>query len=128
VWRAIAVGLSVILATISGVVTSVVTQHPSRGLWVALGVLAVVGAALQAAVTVADRRSSRRVVASGPGSVAIGGSAAEIRTQVRGSAGRHQQHPHGDVVASGPGAISVGGDTSGSISTEVTGTDRDVKP
>jgi hypothetical protein len=126
-WRAMAVGLSVILATVSGVITSIVTQHPSRGLWAALGVLTVIGAALQALVTVADRRSSRKVVASGAGSAAIGGSAAEIRTQVRGSFDAHQHHPHGDVVASGPGAISVGGDASGPISTEVTGTDGDTK-
>jgi hypothetical protein len=44
VWRAVAAGISVAAAAASGVVTALVTQHSSCGLWVALAALVVVGA------------------------------------------------------------------------------------
>jgi hypothetical protein len=103
------------------VVTALVTSHPSRGLWAALAVLVIAGAGLQVAVTYSERRG-RRVAASGPGAVAIGGSArGKIRTRV------HQSHAtatapaddQGGVTASGPGAVSVGGDAR-AVSTDVT--------
>jgi hypothetical protein len=112
----------VIAATASGVVTALVTAHPSRGLWVALGVAVIVGGALQAAVTYNERETSRRVNASGAGAVAVGGSAQEeIHTRVH---GKHPSAAVSDtrdgVTASGPGSVGVGGDTAGPISTEVT--------
>lgn len=121
-WRAIAVGISIVVAGVSGVVTGLVTAHPSRGLWVALGVLLVIGGVLQAAITVVPHRSS--AAARGPGAVAVGGDAkAEIRTRVHGMTASFQDRPGGDgVVASGPGAVSVGGDVSSPISTDVTDT------
>jgi hypothetical protein len=127
-WRAIAAGISVVVAAASGVVTALVTSHSSRGLWMALGVLVVVGAVLQTAVIAGERRSRRGVVASGAGAVAVGDSAGEIRTRVQG----HQSSavaPDGDgVVASGPGAVGVGRDAAGPVSTEVTGTDGQAIP
>ncbi len=122
-WRAVLAGISVILAALSGVVTALVTAHPSRGLWVALGVAVFVGAVLQAAVTYGERRKHSRVEASGAGAVTIGGSAhGEIHTRV---IGRHMPSAaSGDqdgMIASGPGAIAVGGDAAGPISTDVQG-------
>jgi hypothetical protein len=66
-WRAVAAGISVVVAAASGVVTALVTTHPSRGLWVALGIAVIVGAVLQAAVTYGERQRRRRVDASGAG-------------------------------------------------------------
>ncbi len=124
-WRAVAGGVSVVVAAASGVVTAVVTAHSSAGLWVALGVLAVVGAVLQAAVIGRERLPGRRVVASGAGAVAVGGSAGEIRTRVRGkaaSSGRSAGEQ--DVAAPGVGAVGVGGDATGPVSTNVSSSEE----
>jgi hypothetical protein len=122
VWRAVLAGVSVVLAAVCGVVTALVTAHPSRGLWVGLGVAVVAGAVSQAAVTYGERRERGRVEASGTGAVAVGGSArGAIRTRVRG--GRVPPAvPSGQdgVIASGPGSVSVGGEA-GPVSTDVTG-------
>lgn len=121
-WRAVAAGVSVVVAGASGVVTALVTAHPSAGLWVALSVLLVVGGVLQVVVVAGDRRSSRAVTASGAGAVAVGGSARQIRTRVRGGLGSAGV-PDGDgVTAAGPGSVAVGGEA-GPVSTEVTGPD-----
>jgi hypothetical protein len=117
----VAGGVSVIVAAVTGVVTSIVTAHPSQGLWAALGVIVIVGAVLQAAVTYSERERSRRVKASGAGAVAVGGSARNaVRTRVR---GKHNSLTGPDerdgVVASGPGSVSIGGDAAGPISTEM---------
>lgn len=120
-WRAVAAGVSVVAAGASGVVTALVTAHSSRGLWVALAVLVIAGAGLQAAVTYGERREPC-VAASGAGAVAVGGSApGGIRTRVRGShvPAAVPGDPDG-VIASGPGAVGVGGDV-GPVSTDVTG-------
>jgi hypothetical protein len=122
VLRAAAAGITFVLAAASGVVTALVTAHSSRGLWVALGVLVVVGAALQAAVTINDRKTGR-VAASGAGSVAVGGSAATVSTRVTGSHGPGGAPGEDGVSASGPGAVGVGGDVTGSVSTQVTEAD-----
>jgi hypothetical protein len=121
-WRAIAAGVSVVVAAASGVVTLLVTAHPSLGLWVALGVVVIVGAVLQAAVTYGERQRSHRVDASGAGAVAIGGSArGRIRTQVHGSGvPTPVSNKRDGIVAAGPGAVSVGGDAAAPVSTEVT--------
>jgi hypothetical protein len=121
VWRAIAAGVSVIAAAVAGVVTVLVTAHSSWGLWVALGVVVILGATLQAAITYSDHKKAARVKASGVGAVAVGGSAqGEIRTRVR---GKHVPVTEADeqdgVGASGPGSVSVGGDAAGPISTDV---------
>lgn len=109
------------MATASGVVTALVTTHSSRGLWVALGVLVIVGAALQAAATYGERRKLGRVRASGAGAVAIGGSAREIRTRAHGSFVSPARPDDQDgVTASGPGAVGIGGDATGPVSTDVT--------
>ena len=127
-WRAVAAGVSVVLAAAAGVVTIFATQHSSLGLWVALVALVVLGGVLQAAVTVGDRRSRRRVVASGAGAVAVGGSAGEIHTGVQGRHSPPAAPGRGGVVASGPGAVSVGGDATGPVSTDVTGNGGQVPP
>jgi hypothetical protein len=120
-WRAVAAGVSVVVAGAGGVVTALVTAHPSAGLWVALSVLLVVGGILQVVVSAGDRRSSRAVTASGAGAVAVGGSAGTIRTRVHGEHGPAGK-PDGDgVAAAGPGSVAVGGDAAGPVSTEITG-------
>jgi hypothetical protein len=110
------------VAAVSGVVTALVTTHPSRGLWVALVVAVSVGATLQGVAAYSERRKRGRVSASGPGAVAIDRSAQEVRTRVAdrydSPVGPH--YPDG-VTASGPGAVAIGGDAAGPISTEVTG-------
>jgi hypothetical protein len=122
-WRAVAAGVSVVVAGVGGVVTALVTAHPSAGLWVALSVLLVVGGVLQFLVTAGDRQSSRPVTASGAGAVAVGGSAGKIRTLVHGSPGPSGE-PAGGVAAAGPGSVAVGGDAAGPVSTEFTGPDE----
>jgi hypothetical protein len=111
----------VIAASLIGIVTALVTTRPSQGLWIALGVLVIVGAALQAAVTYSARDKSKRVQASGVASVAIGGSARrEIRTRVHGNhVSPVELDARDGVAASGPGAVAVGGDAAGPISTEL---------
>jgi hypothetical protein len=122
VLRALAAGVSFVLAAAVGVVTALVTAHSSPGLWAALGVIVCVGGALQGAVTVNERRAGR-VSASGAGAVAVGGSAAKISTRVGGSQGSAATPGADGVTASGPGAVGVGGDVTGPVSTEVTETD-----
>ena len=126
--RAAAAGVSFVLAVASGVVTALVTAHSSRGLWVALGVLVFVGAVLQAAVTMNERRTPGRVTASGAGSVAVGGSADMITTRVIGTHEPAGAPGENGVTASGPGAVGVGGDVTGSVSTEVTEADGQAAP
>lgn len=122
VWRAVAAGISVIVASASGVVTALVTTHPSRGLWVALGVAVILGAVLQAALTFGEGKKPRRTQASGTGAVAVGGSAQDIGTHVDGSHGPAATPSGRDgVSASGPGSVSIGGNAAGRISTDVTG-------
>jgi hypothetical protein len=123
VWRAILSGVSVVLAAVCGVVTALVTAHPSRGLWVALSVVVVAGGVSQVAVTYGERRERGSVEARGDAAVAVRGSTrGAIRTRAIG--GRVPSAvPSGEsgVVASGPGAVSVGGDAEGSISTDASG-------
>lgn len=120
--RAVAAGMSVVVAGIGGVVTALVTTHPSTGLWVALSVLLLVGGVLQVVVASGERRSARTVTAPGPGAVAVGKSAGEIRTRVHGVLGPAAQ-PDGDgVIAAGPGSVAVGDDAAGPITTDITGT------
>ncbi len=117
--------MSVLLAAVGGVVTALVTSRPSAGWWVALAVLTVVAALLQAAVTYrekSDLRRAAKVDATGSGSVAVGGSAKRIRTRVRGVDGSQQapRATNGGVTAQGAGAVSVGGDVD-SVATDVNG-------
>jgi hypothetical protein len=123
VWRAVLAGLSVVFAAVIGTLTAVVTAHPSAGLWAGLAIAVAAGAVSQAVVTFGERREPGRVVASGAGSVAVGGSArGQVTTRVR----RGRPMPtasdradvDGGVVASGPGAVSAGGDA-GEVSTDV---------
>jgi hypothetical protein len=116
--RGIAAGLTFLLAAAAGVLAAVLAAKPSAGLWVALGVLVVAGAVLQGALAVAERRSKRMVLASGPGAVAIGGSAGEVHTSVHGARGVAVADA-AEVAASAPGAVSVGGDAAGPVVTEV---------
>ena len=119
VWRAVAGGISVVAAAASGLVTALVTAHSSVALWTALAVLVVLGAVLQAAVIGRERRSARRVVASGVGAVAVGGSAGQIRTRVRGEAAPPSRSAMEGVAGAGAGAVAVGGNAAGPISTDV---------
>lgn len=117
------------MAAVSGVVTTWATAHSTLGLWVSLAVLVIIGAALQVWVTLAERDQPRRVEASGPGAVAIGGSAAEIRTFVRGSHDTVAVRDDGDgIIASAPGAISIGGNAAGALSTDVTDGNGSAQP
>lgn len=121
--RAVAAGLSVIAAAVTGVVMALVTAHPSQGLWVALGVAVLVGAGLQGWITYRERSGSRPVRASGAGAVAVGGSShREIRTHVRGVQVSPTEPGKDDgVAAAGSGSVGIGGDAVGRISTDVTG-------
>ena len=123
VLRAVAAGVSFVVAAVSGVVTSLVTAHSSRGLWVALGVLVVAGAGLQVAVSMNERGTRGRVAASGAGSVAVGGSAGTVTTWVAGAREPAGAPGEDGVTASGPGAVGVGGDVAGPVSTHVTEAD-----
>jgi hypothetical protein len=123
VLRAVIAGISAAVAAASGVLTSLVTQHPSRGLWVGLIVLVVAGGLAQAVLTLPARRSSGGTAAYGAGSVAVRGSAGEIRTHVTGHVEPTRSPSEREISALGTGAISVGGDVSGSASTEVTSAD-----
>lgn len=113
--RAIAAGVSFVLAALSGVIAAVVAVNDTLGLWLALGVVVVVGAVLQGIVTIAEPRP--KVVASGAGSVAVGGTARQVSTHVRGTVGTARQTP-GKVTASGPGAVSIGGNATDQIETD----------
>jgi|SRR5271166_6781830 len=108
-WCVVAAGVSVAVVA-GGVVTGFPTQHSPLGFWVALVAFVVFGRVLQAAVTVGGRRSRRRVVASGPDALAVGGSASEIHTGVKGMHSPPAAPGGGGVIASGPGAVSVRGD------------------
>ena len=120
--RAFATGATFVIAALIGLITSLVTTDRSVALWVALGVLVVGGAALQGWVTRAERRSgSRRVVASGAGSVAVRGNAREVRTRVRGTRGPAATDDGGETQVLGPGAVSIAGDA-GLIVTDVNDT------
>lgn len=118
-------GLSTVLGAVVGVVTALVTAHPSGGLWAGLGVAVAAGAVSQAAVTAGERRERGRVSASGAGSVAVGGSArGRITTRVGGvNAPPAAACGQEGVTASGPGAVGIGGDA-GPVSTDVTGPGR----
>jgi hypothetical protein len=118
-WRAVAGGMSVVVAAAIGVVTALVTARSSAGLWAALAALVVVGGVVQAAVIGLERRPVPPVVASGAGAVAVGGSAGEIRTRVRGAEASSASSRWAGVVAPGAGAISVGGEAAGPMSTDV---------
>lgn len=116
--RATMAGLSVAVATASGVVTNVVSGHPGASWWVALGVLAVIGVAAQGALSLAEGRG-RPATAGAAGSVRIGGSSrGPITTRVRGMAAEPVP-PDGEVL--GLGAVCVEGDAHGGIRTDVTG-------
>jgi hypothetical protein len=131
--RAIAAGAAFVAAAVIGVITVLVAARPSLGLWVALGAVVVVGGVLQGAVSAADRRSGRRVRASGDGAVAIGGNAGEVRTKVRGP-GRatppsaKMAGDEEDVAAPGRGAVGIGGNADGLIATDVSDTESGADP
>lgn len=117
--RAVAAGAAFAAASGSGVVAALVAARPSLGLWVALGVLVTVGAALQSAVTATERRRKPGVLASGAGAVAVGGSAREVRTYVRGAAPGRIVAENSEVTASDLGSVAVGGDVTGPVVTDV---------
>jgi hypothetical protein len=126
-WRAVAGGVSVVVAAATGVVTALVTAHSSAGLWAALAVLVVVGGILQAAIIGLERRAGGRVVAIGHGAVAVAGTAGEIRTRVRGAVASSAPARSGDsdaVAAIGIGSVSVRGDAAGPISTDVSSSEE----
>jgi hypothetical protein len=118
--RALAAGASFLAAAASGALSALGAANPSVGLWVAVGVLVLVGAVLQGVVSLGERRSGQQVLASGPGSVAVGGSAGSIRTYVQGSHRMHIAADTGEVIASAPGAVSIGGDATAPVITDVT--------
>lgn len=117
--RAFAAGAAFLAAAGSGVLSALAAADRSLGLWVALGVLIVVGAVLQGVVTAAERRSRQRVLASGAGAVAVGGTAGEVHTRVQCGFGESVTASAGDIDASGPGAVSIGGDAVGPVITDV---------
>lgn len=114
--RAAAAGIAFALAAVSSVASAFVTTRPSAGLWVGIAVLIILGSFLQGVVTVSDRKG-RRVAATGPAAVSIGGSAHDVATRVI------RNHESGsnssaDIAATAPGAVSIGGNALGKISTE----------
>lgn len=115
-WRAFAAAVAFAAAALSGVLAAVVANDKSLGLWIAVGVLIIIGALSQGIVTAFEPR--RRIVASGAGAVAIGGSSsATVQTRSRGDAGGRTK-AEGDIAASAPGAVSIAGDSSGPVSTD----------
>lgn len=122
--RAVAAGLSAVAAAASGVITALVTAHRSLGLWVALGVLIIVGALLQVLVVTREPDHANPVTAVGAGSVAVRGSAGEIHTQVRGLTASEPSPDGAGITALGPGAVGVGGDANGPVSTDVSVVDK----
>ncbi len=116
--RAIVAGFSAVVATASGVVTNVVSDHPTASWWVALGVLATVGVISQGVLTVAEGKRREGTVGAA-GSVHVrGNSGAPITTRVRGFAAESSTVGGASL---GLGAVYVDGDTHGYISTNVTG-------
>jgi hypothetical protein len=116
--REVAAGITFVVAAGSGVVTSLVVARPSWGLWVALSVLVVLGAILQGLVIAGDRRSRGRVLASGAAAVAVGGSAQNIRTYVRGADDASIPSEGAEITASGSGSVSVGENAADVITTQ----------
>lgn len=123
--RALSAGIAFLAAAGSGVLSALVAAKPSLGLWVAVGVLIIVGTILQVVATAGERRSSSRVLASGPGAVAVGGSAGQVETRVRGHFKTLHAADVADISASAPGAVSIGGVGTGPITTNVTDTEDD---
>jgi hypothetical protein len=128
VGRPLAAGAAFLAAAGSGVLSALVTADSSLGLWIALGVLIATGAVLQGLVTAAERRTRPHVLASGPGAVAVGGSAGEVGTRVKGGFGSPTRADAADINASGPGAVSIGGDATGPVTTDVTNAKDDKQP
>ncbi|MGW9024714.1 hypothetical protein ACWGQ5_10845 [Streptomyces sp. NPDC055722] len=120
--RAVAAGLSVVVAAASGLVTNVVTERRGIAWWVGLVVLVVVGALLQGWLSLKER-AEPSVSASGPGAVAVGGtSRGPVETRVSGvSAGQPRTAGDTGVSASGPGAVAVGRDVEDAVRTDVQG-------
>lgn len=110
VGRAVAAGAAFAVAACCGVLGALIAAAPSVGLWVALGVLVIVGAALQGAVTASEHRSGRRVLALGAGAVAAGGSAQDVRTKVHGAPSAVARMEAGEVIATAVGDSSDKGD------------------
>lgn len=127
-WRAIAAGVSVVVAAGTGLVINLVTADRSLGLWAALGALLLLGVFLQVAVSIGERRPVQRVAAVGTGSVAVGGSAGEVRTHVHGRINTTVPKDTEGVIASGPGAVGIGGNARGPLSTNVTEPDNPATP
>jgi hypothetical protein len=74
--RAAAGAGTVVLAAATNIATGVVTQHWALAWWVGVAVLVVLGAALQAWLTVGEREAGRQVVQG----TKVGGSIRQIMT------------------------------------------------
>lgn len=79
-WRAGAAAVTVVLAAVTGVLTALVTAHPSSGLWAALVAAVVIGAVLTGLVAAGERRS-RRLPSDSAGIGVIREAAQRIRQQ-----------------------------------------------
>ena len=130
--RAVGAGIAFAAAAASGVIAAFAAASRSWGLWVAIGVLVVGGAALQGLVTAGEKRSRGRVLASGDGSVAVAGSASGISTHVENIVVENTVVPgaaeQAEVTAAGRGSVSVGGDAAEQITTDVTGGESPAGP
>jgi uncharacterized membrane protein HdeD (DUF308 family) len=70
-WRVAAAALSVVVSAAAGVVTNVVTDDGAAVLWVVLGVLVILGVALQIVVSVTDGSGGGAQVAKASGGATI---------------------------------------------------------
>ncbi|MFI5531880.1 hypothetical protein ACIA8O_25445 [Kitasatospora sp. NPDC051853] len=121
--RSIAAAATVVVAAATGVATNVATDDAGTGWWVALGMLVVLGVALQVYLTVSSSDGGGTdVTAAGAGSVAIGGSLrGSVKTKASGASGSAGAAPaQGGITAAGPGSVAVGKDVDGPIETDVT--------
>ncbi|MBO1413443.1 hypothetical protein [Streptomyces sp. FH025] len=126
--RAIATGVAAVVSTATGLIINVVTDNGSLAWWVALGAFVVLGAVLQVLIGRWESDSGT-VSASGPGSVAVGGSShGAIRTKVRGTtapppggggSGTSGTFGTSGTNAGGAGAVVVQGDAHAPIETDV---------
>ncbi|WP_328224366.1 hypothetical protein [Streptomyces sp. NBC_00310] len=123
--RATAATATVVLATAVNVFTGLLTERWALAWWATVIVLVIIGAGLQAWLTLSDRAGrATSVTAAGIGSIAGAGSMTDVSTEVTLSpatltAVRPLPTPGEGVSASGIGAVTTGGDAR-NVHTKVT--------
>lgn len=107
-----------LLAVATAIVVNLLTDRWVPALWIALGVLVALTAAVQLGLTT---RVARQVSASGPASVAVGGTVrGPISTRSWSDTEQSEPIPpaDADIWAGGSGSVAVGEDVHGQIDTD----------